>query len=122
VLLDWVTDRLTEPITVDDMAARLQVSPRTLARSVADQLGTSPGRWLLTQRINAARALLEETELSVEAIAVRVGLASATNLRRRFRRALQTTPAAYRRAFFLDSNPPVWGNEFWPHLRLPSRQ
>lgn len=109
VLLDWVTDRLGEPITVEDMAAYLQVSPRTLARRFADQLGISPGRWLLTQRINAARALLEETELSVEAIAVRVGLASATNLRRRFRRALQTTPAAYRRAFLTDSNPRLLG-------------
>jgi AraC family transcriptional activator FtrA len=101
VLLDWVTDRLGEPITVDDMAAYLRVSSRTLARRFADELGTSPGQWLLGQRINAARALLEDTDLSVAAIALRVGLASATNFRRRFHQALHTTPAAYRRAFRL---------------------
>jgi AraC family transcriptional activator FtrA len=101
VLLDWVTDRLGEPITVDDMAAYLQVSSRTLARRFTDQLGTSPGQWLLSQRIDAARTLLEETDLSIEAIALRIGLASATNLRRRFHQALHTTPAAYRRAFRL---------------------
>ncbi|MCE7003809.1 helix-turn-helix domain-containing protein [Kibdelosporangium philippinense] len=98
-LLEWVSDRLGQPLSVEDMAAYLQVSPRTLARRFDEQLGTSPGRWLLAQRIIATRALLEETELSVEAIAHRVGLASATNLRRRFVAAVRTTPAAYRRAF-----------------------
>ena len=98
-LLDWVGDRLAEPITVADMALRLNVSDRTLARRFAEQLGTSPGQWLLGRRINAARALLEQTDLSVDAVAARVGLASATNLRRRFHRALHTTPAAYRRSF-----------------------
>ena len=98
-LLDWVSGRLAEPISVEDMAARLRVSERTLARRFAEALGTSPGQWLLGRRINAARALLEQTDLSVDAIALRVGLASATNLRRRFHRALRTTPAAYRRSF-----------------------
>lgn len=98
-LLEWAGGRLGEPISVDDMAARLGVSARTLARRFAEQLGTSPGRWLLNQRINATRALLEQTSLPVDAIALRVGLGSATNLRRRFHDALRTTPAGYRRAF-----------------------
>ncbi|MFD0854336.1 helix-turn-helix domain-containing protein, partial [Actinomadura adrarensis] len=55
--------------------------------------------WLLARRIDAARVLLEETDLPVEAIATRVGLASAVNLRRRFRTHVGTTPGAYRRAF-----------------------
>nr|WP_081514297.1 helix-turn-helix domain-containing protein [Nocardia donostiensis] len=95
----WISERLDQPITLADMAAEAKLSPRTLARRFADQLGISPGRWLLLQRINAARTLLEETDLSVEAVALRVGLASATNLRRRFHATLHTTPAAYRRAF-----------------------
>jgi AraC family transcriptional activator FtrA len=98
-LLDWVGDRLGDQITLDDMAIRLHVSSRTLIRRFAEQLGTSPGQWLLVQRINAARTLLEETDLPVDVIASRVGLASANNLRRRFHTAVQTTPAAYRRAF-----------------------
>ncbi|WP_433332358.1 helix-turn-helix domain-containing protein [Spirillospora sp. CA-294931] len=98
-LLDWTTARLDKPLTVEDLAARAGVSPRTLARRFADQLGVSPGQWLLAQRISAARELLESSDLPVEAIAHRVGLSSATNLRRRFVRALGTTPGAYRRAF-----------------------
>ncbi|MER7349852.1 helix-turn-helix domain-containing protein [Streptomyces aurantiacus] len=98
-VLDWATERLHQPLTVDDLAARARISPRTLARRFAGQLGVSPGRWLLQQRVAAARALLEETELPVETVAVRVGLSSAANLRRRFRALVHTTPAAYRRSF-----------------------
>jgi AraC family transcriptional activator FtrA len=90
---------LATPLSVSDLAAHLGVSPRTLARRFADQLGTSPGAWLLARRVAEARTLLEETDLPVEAIAARVGLASAVNLRRRFRAQAGTTPGAYRRAF-----------------------
>jgi AraC family transcriptional regulator, transcriptional activator FtrA len=98
-LLEWLAGRLDRPVSVAEMAAHLQVSPRTLTRRFTGQLGISPGRWLLDRRIAATRALLEETDLPVETIAHRVGLSSAVNLRRRFHDALRTTPAAYRRAF-----------------------
>ncbi|WP_200871870.1 GlxA family transcriptional regulator [Actinomadura welshii] len=98
-LLEWIAGRLGEPVTVEHMAAHAGLSARTLARRFAGQLGTSPGQWLLTQRIAAARDLLESTDLPLDAIARRVGLSSATNLRRRFLAALGTTPGAYRRAF-----------------------
>lgn len=98
-VLDWAVAHLGEPITVDDLAGRVNVSARTLARRFEEQLGMAPGQWLLGQRIARTRVLLEETDLSVDAIATRVGLSSATNLRRRFRAALHTTPSAYRRAY-----------------------
>ncbi|WP_207400577.1 helix-turn-helix domain-containing protein [Actinomadura roseirufa] len=98
-LLEWAAERLGEPLTVEILAAHTGVSTRTLARRFADQLGTSPGRWLLARRITTARDLLESSDLPLETIARRVGLSSATNLRRRFLKALGTTPGAYRRAF-----------------------
>jgi AraC family transcriptional activator FtrA len=98
-LLAWAGTRLGTSLTVGDLAARLNVSPRTLARRFADRLGTSPGAWLLSRRVAEARALLEGTDLPVDAIATRVGLTSAVNLRRRFRDRVGTTPSAYRRAF-----------------------
>ncbi|MEU3741312.1 helix-turn-helix domain-containing protein [Streptomyces sp. NPDC032198] len=98
-LLDWATSRLHTRLTLGSLADHAGLSGRTLARRFSDQLGTSPGQWLLARRIEAARVLLEQTDLPVEAIATRVGLASAVNLRRRFRGHLGTTPGAYRRAF-----------------------
>lgn len=61
------------------LAEQAGVSARTLARRFAEQLGHSPAKWLLAQRLAAARALLEQTQLPVEAIAIRVGLSSALN-------------------------------------------
>ncbi|MFQ6327518.1 GlxA family transcriptional regulator [Nocardia sp. CWNU-33] len=98
-LLEWAGARLETPLSVGALAAYLSVSSRTLARRFADQLGTSPGAWLLSRRVAEARTLLEETDLPVESIAARVGLTSAVNLRRRFRAQVGTTPSAYRRAF-----------------------
>ncbi|MFP3989568.1 helix-turn-helix domain-containing protein [Streptomyces sp. E11-3] len=98
-LLEWATSQLGTRLTLDRLAERAGLSSRTLARRFTEQLGTSPGQWLLGQRIDAARVLLEQTGLPVEAIATRVGLASAVNLRRRFRAHLGTTPGAYRRTF-----------------------
>ncbi|TDE54075.1 helix-turn-helix domain-containing protein [Nonomuraea mesophila] len=98
-LLEWVTGRLGEAVTVEGMAAHVGLSPRTLTRRFVDQLGISPGQWLLAQRIATARDLLESSDLPLDAVARRVGLSSATNLRRRFLNALGTTPGAYRRAF-----------------------
>ncbi|KAF4408005.1 GlxA family transcriptional regulator [Streptomyces lycii] len=98
-LLEWAASRLGSRLTLDHLAERAGLSSRTLARRFTEQLGTSPGQWLLGRRLDAARILLEQTDLPVETIASRVGLASAVNLRRRFRAHLGTTPGAYRRAF-----------------------
>ncbi|WP_067889475.1 GlxA family transcriptional regulator [Nocardia vaccinii] len=98
-LLEWATSQLDSPLTIAQLAARAGLSRRTLARRFTEQLGTSPGQWLLAQRIETARILLEQTNLPVEAIAARVGLSSAVNLRRHFRAHLGTTPGAYRQTF-----------------------
>ncbi|WP_067684007.1 helix-turn-helix domain-containing protein [Nocardia miyunensis] len=98
-LLQWATTRLDTQLTVGRLAGHAGLSTRTLARRFTEQLGTSPGQWLLGQRLDAARTLLEQTNFPVEAIATRVGLASAVNLRRHFRAHLGTTPGAYRRTF-----------------------
>ncbi|WP_367048435.1 helix-turn-helix domain-containing protein [Streptomyces sp. Je 1-332] len=98
-LLEWAASRLDTRLTLDRLAEQAGLSSRTLARRFTEQLGTSPGQWLLGQRLDGARVLLEQTDLPVEAIANRVGLTSAVNLRRRFRAHLGTTPGAYRRTF-----------------------
>lgn len=98
-LLEWATSRLGTRLTVGRLAERAGMSSRTLARQFTEQLGTSPGRWLLGRRLDAARELLEQTDLPVETVATRVGLASAVNLRRHFRAHLGTTPGTYRRTF-----------------------
>lgn len=96
VLLEHLVTHLHEREPVVSVAARLGLSERTLRRRFADQLGTTPGRWLATERLRQAQSLLETTDLPVETVARRLGLTSATALRRQFRRELATTPSRHR--------------------------
>jgi transcriptional regulator GlxA family with amidase domain len=95
----WVSERLAEPLDVATMSRQAGVSPRTFARRFREETGTTPLQWLLSQRVLEARRLLEETELPIEAIAWRAGFGTAASLRDHFRRAMATTPTAYRRSF-----------------------
>ncbi|WP_199253663.1 GlxA family transcriptional regulator [Mycolicibacterium mengxianglii] len=96
---EWALGRLEDDLTIQQLADHAAVSTRTLTRIWRRETGVSPHRWLLTARINRAQELLENTDLSVELIAKRCGLGSATNLRAHFRASIGTTPTAYRRAF-----------------------
>lgn len=95
----WALDHLSEPLDVATLAARAGVSPRTFARRFVAETGTTPLKWLHSQRVLEARRLLERTELSVEEVASHCGFGSAPSLRQHFRRAVSTTPTAYRRTF-----------------------
>jgi transcriptional regulator GlxA family with amidase domain len=95
----WALDRLDEPLTVRRLAAHALVSERSFLRRFRAETGTSPLRWIHAQRVALARRLLEETDLPVEHVASRCGFGTAASLREHFRRATQTTPTAYRRAF-----------------------
>jgi transcriptional regulator GlxA family with amidase domain len=97
--LQWMLDNLAEDVTVDQLAARAHLSPRTFARRFRAETGTTPHHWLTEQRILHAQRLLEETDQPVEAVAELAGFGSAAVLRHHFTRRVGTTPQAYRRTF-----------------------
>jgi transcriptional regulator GlxA family with amidase domain len=98
----WAAERLTEPLDVGAMARHAEVSPRTFARRFREETGTTPLQWLLSRRVLEARRQLEETDLPIDEVAWRAGFGTGASLRDHFRRATETTPTAYRRAFRLD--------------------
>lgn len=98
-MLDWMTSALAEPLTVEDLARRAHMSPRTFARRFRAETGTTPHHWLTAQRVLLAQRLLEDTQHGIEDIARRCGLGSAAALRHHFVRRVGTTPHDYRRTF-----------------------
>lgn len=98
-MLDWALARLNNPLTVAELADRAGMSLRTFGRHFAEQVGTTPLRWLNQQRIARARELLETTNLTLDTVAQRSGLGTADGMRLHFHRAVGTTPGAYRRTF-----------------------
>lgn len=95
----WALEQLHEPTTLADLAAHSHMSRRTFARRFAEEVGMSPGRWLIQQRVERARHLLETTDLPVDEIAGRVGFGGGTSLREHLHAALGVSPLAYRRTF-----------------------
>ncbi|MFF4904825.1 GlxA family transcriptional regulator [Streptomyces sp. NPDC001260] len=98
-VLAWMERHLDEEVTVEQLAERAHMSPRTFARRFQQETGTTPYRWILRQRVLLAQRLLEATDETVDAIAGRTGFGNAAALRHQFVQAIGTTPNAYRRTF-----------------------
>jgi AraC family transcriptional regulator, transcriptional activator FtrA len=98
-VLQWAAERLAEPLTVETLAAQAKMSTRTFVRRFHEATGTTPRQWLLSQRVNRARELLESTTLPIDQVSDHSGLGSAANLRQHFSVLVGTTPTEYRRAF-----------------------
>lgn len=99
--LDWAVEHLSTSITVDELAERSAMSPRTFARRFVESTGTTPHQWLISQRVQAAQRMLESTDHTIEFIADACGFGTAANLRAHFQRAVHTTPSRYRDTFRL---------------------
>ncbi len=98
-VLTWAQERLNQDLSVQMLAGRAAMSPRTFARRFSELTGTTPHRWLCRQRVLLAQRLLETTDLAVEQIATQCGLGTAANLRLHFRSDIGVSPAAYRLTF-----------------------
>jgi len=98
-LLHWALEHLDQPLTIADLAERAHVTPRTVIRRFHAATGIAPLRWLLAQRVERARWLLESTDEPVDRIAEKCGLGTDANLRHHFARLVGLAPMEYRRIF-----------------------
>jgi transcriptional regulator GlxA family with amidase domain len=98
-VLAWARAHLDTELTVRRLAARANMSPRTFARRFLAVTGTTPHQWLVTQRVEMAQRLLEETDHAVEVVAQESGFGTAAMLRHHFGLRRGTSPQLYRRTF-----------------------
>ena len=98
-LLTWITENLDVEMTVESLARRSAMSPRTFARRFREETGTTPHAWITSPRVLRAEELLERTHRSVDQIAGDVGFANAATLRHHFTRVRGVSPQRYRRTF-----------------------
>ena len=98
-LLTWVLGNLADDLSVEALARRAHMSPRTFARRFRDETGTTPHNWVTAQRLQAAEEMLERSDASVDWIAAEVGFGNAAALRHHFTRVRGVSPQAYRRQF-----------------------
>jgi transcriptional regulator GlxA family with amidase domain len=95
----WALKRIGTRVRIDQMAAAVGLSHRTLARRVEHVTGLSPVRFMQRLRVERALHLIDTTRLPFETIAARVGYADSSTLRRLFKdsglsaRAIRSRPS-----------------------------
>ena len=83
-VLEWLDEHLAEPLTLRDVAAKAHMSERTLVRRFRAETGESLAGWIARRRVERARALLEDSDLTVSEVAHAVGFGSTESMRRHF--------------------------------------
>jgi transcriptional regulator GlxA family with amidase domain len=95
----WIVAHLSEDLSVERLAFQSNMSPRNFARQFLKDAGLTPAKFVEKLRVEMARKLLEESDLSIKQVAQKCGLGNLINMRRVFLRNLMVTPSDYRRSF-----------------------
>lgn len=98
-VLRYVTDHISEQLSIEQLADAVAVSRRTFSRIFAKDASMTPSAFVEQVRVDFSRKLLEETDLPLKTVAFRCGFHSANHMRVIFARRLDTTPREYRLRF-----------------------
>jgi transcriptional regulator GlxA family with amidase domain len=95
----WALQHLDQPLDLRVLAGHARMSVRTFTRRFRDETGSSPAKWIVAQRVERARHLLETTDLSVEQVARHSGFGTSAALRQQLGATVGVAPSAYRSTF-----------------------
>jgi len=91
-VVDTMERNLEEPLPRAALAARVSLSPRQLERLFRKHLNRTPTRYYLDLRLERARSLLMQTDMSVLDIALACGFVSASHFSKCYRECFNCTP------------------------------
>ena len=97
-VVEYMRAHYRDPITLDRLAAEAAISKFHFARLFKAATGEAPHRFLVRLRVDAARQLLRDTELTVAQVAAAVGYGSVAQFAAAFVRHVGRTPRAFREA------------------------
>jgi transcriptional regulator GlxA family with amidase domain len=98
-LHSWMAAHLRDDLSVERLAERARMTPRTFARRYVDEVGRTPARTVSALRLEAASRSLAESRRPLKRIALDCGFGSEQNLRRAFMRRFGVLPLEYRERF-----------------------
>lgn len=97
-VIRYVRERMSEPLTVADMAHHVRMSPSALTSVFAEATGMGPYQFVKRMRLDRASVLLVQEDMNVSAVSRRVGYTSLSHFINEFKRYFGTTPRAYAEA------------------------
>ncbi len=96
-VIEYIDANLADDIALQDLAAVAGTSRFHFSRAFREATGVPPYRFVVSKRVEAARSLLIESELSLSEVAARTGFRSAAQLGAMFTQSLGETPTRFRR-------------------------
>lgn len=96
-VLEFIEDDLSRNLSIEQLAGLCSLSAFHFARAFASSIGQPPHAYVMTRRLEAAKRLLIDTNLSITEISLSIGYAEPSHFARVFRQAYQVAPAAFRR-------------------------
>jgi AraC family transcriptional regulator len=96
-LIDFIEAHLDGDLSLEAMAAEVEISPLYLARAFKAAVGQSPHQYVLARRIERAKQLLRNTDTPIVEVALSSGFSSQSHLSNWFLRHVGVSPANYRR-------------------------
>ncbi|MGB9989378.1 GlxA family transcriptional regulator [Massilia sp. SM-13] len=98
-LSQWIMEHLAADLSVEVLAEKVAMSPRNFARRFVENMNVAPAKYVERLRVDAARRLLTEGNLSLARVAERCGFGSAETMRLAFRRHVDIAPHDFRARF-----------------------
>jgi AraC family transcriptional regulator len=99
LVLEYIEYTLGQPIKLRELAALAGISARHFERAFRQSTGSSPHVYVMNRRLHMARDLLiNEPELAIEQIALRLGFSSSSHFSSAFRRQSGLTPTDFRKS------------------------
>lgn len=95
---EYIADNLAADLSQSELAATAELSQFHFARAFKESTGRSPHSYLIEQRVNRAKELLADSELSIAEVSFAVGFSSQSHLTFHFHRLNGMTPARFRRS------------------------
>lgn len=95
----YVSEHITDALSIEQLASAASVSRRTLSRVFAKYAKVTPSVFVEQVRVDTARKLLEDSDAPLKTVAFKCGFHSATHMRTTFSRRLNVTPQQYRQRF-----------------------